>query len=70
VALPSTTSFYDAVQQRLSWLNANIREKRKIIELRVGTSVEPEWLIREFRCALSTLSFYDFSINISALEQL
>jgi tetratricopeptide (TPR) repeat protein len=69
VAIPSTTSFYTAVQQRLNWLNANIREKRKIIELRVGTSVEPDWLIREFRCALSTLSFYDFSINISVLEQ-
>jgi tetratricopeptide (TPR) repeat protein len=69
VTLPSTTSFYDAVQERSNWLNANVRDKRKIVELRVATSAEPDWLIREFRCALGTLSFYDFSINISALGQ-
>ena len=67
VILPSTTSSYRAVWERLVWLRSKIGNREKIIELRTKDASGTDWLIKEFRCALGTLSFYDFSINVSGL---
>jgi tetratricopeptide (TPR) repeat protein len=67
--LPSTVSFYDAVEERTEWLRDMIADKQPIVELRTAACDGPNWLIREFRCSLATLSFYDFSINVSAASQ-
>lgn len=67
LAEPSTLSFKEASRERVSWLRGLVSQESKPGPLHVRCGASGDWLAREFRCAIASLSFYDFSIDIAGI---